>query len=112
MRRQKDTSDLESAAICSVVWIYQLSGRRTHFISGNFTLLKHRESGQVSAMHVSFFYKIWASLVFVEVIGIFGIDFKMNSPWVPSREGKGKGILPLTQSTVQIKCCELQGCTS
>lgn len=47
-------------------------------------------------MHVSFFYKIWASLVFVEVIGIFGIDFKMNSPWVPSREGKGKGysLLP------------------
>lgn len=26
-------------------------------------------------MHVSFFYKIWASMVFVEVIGIFGIDF-------------------------------------
>lgn len=77
------------------------------FMSGNLTLPKHRQFGQVSAMHVSFFYKIWASLVFVEVIGISGIDFKVTSQWVPSREDKGKDILPLSQSTVEIKCCEL-----
>lgn len=81
-------------------------------MSGKFTLLKHKEFGQVSAMYVSFFYKIWASLFFVEVIRIFGVDFMMNCQWVPSREAEGKGILPLTQSTVQIKCCEFQGCIS
>lgn len=46
------------------------------------------------------FYKIWAGLGFVEDIGIFGIDFKMNSQWVPNREDAGKGIVlsPKVQS--------------
>lgn len=76
-------------------------------MSGKLTLLKHREFGQVSAMHVSCFCKIWASLVFVEVIGISGIDVKVNSQWVLSREDTGKDILALSQCTVEIKCCEL-----
>lgn len=88
MKGKTDISVLESAEICGDVWIYQLSGRRTHLITGNFTLLKHREFGQVSAMHVSFFHKMWARLIFLEVNGILGIDFKMNSQWVPSREDK------------------------
>jgi len=62
-------------------------------------------------MHVSLFYKIWARLIFLEVTGIFGIDFKMNSQWVQSREDKEKGILPLT---VQIKsnAVSFRGCIS
>lgn len=59
-------------------------------------------------MHFTFFYKIWASLVLDEAIGIFGMDFKMNSQWVPSRDDR-KGTLPLTESPVQINCWELQG---
>lgn len=82
--------------------------KNDHFIRGNFTLSKNREFSQLSAMHFTFFYKIWASLVLVGVTGIFGMDFKMKSQWVPSRDDR-KGTLPLTLSTVQIKCCELQG---
>lgn len=104
-----DISDFESDEICNVVWIYLPSGRMT--ISLVEIILKHREFGQLSAMHFTFFHKIRASLALVEVIGIFGIDSKMTGQQVPSRDDR-KGTLPLTESTVQIKCCELQGCIS
>lgn len=93
MKGKTDISDFESAKICNVVWIYWSSGRMT--ISLVEIIPKQRELSQLSAMRFSFFYKIWASLVLVEDIGIFGMDFKMTSQWVPSRDDR-KGTLPLT----------------